>query len=108
MRRARPGQGGRVQDEASGRSRQGTVTVLALLFSLLLGYAPAAAASADVDRGAVRLGKTEAGKANVLLRSGGRLQNDEGEGGRAACRSSGAGRHFPTIPASGAGGGRRV
>jgi hypothetical protein len=75
-----PGKGGRVQDEGAGRSRQGAVTVLALLFSLLLGYSPAAAASLEVERGAVRLGKTEAGKASLLLRSGGRLQSDEHEG----------------------------
>jgi hypothetical protein len=55
--------------------------VLALLFSLLFGFAPAAAAAAgDVDRGAVRLGKPDAGKANISLRSGGRLENDEQEG----------------------------
>lgn len=69
-----------MQGEGLGRSKQGTVTVLALLFSLLLGYAPAAAASAEIDRGVVRLGKADAGKASVLLRSGGRLQSDEAKG----------------------------
>ena len=56
------------------------MTVLALLLSLLLGFAPAAAAAAEVDRGAVRLGKTEVGKASALLRTGGRFQNDDHEG----------------------------
>ena len=54
------------------------MTVLALLLSLLLGFAPAAAA--EVDRGAVRLGKTEVGKASALLRAGGRVQSDDQEG----------------------------
>jgi hypothetical protein len=56
------------------------VTVLALLFSLLFGFAPAAAAAGEVDRGAVRLGKPDAGKANISLRCGGRLQDDEQDG----------------------------
>jgi len=68
-----------VQDEAPGRSRQGTVTVLALLLSLLLGYAPAAAAGAEGDRSAVRHGKSDAAKAGALLRTGGRLDVDDQE-----------------------------
>ncbi len=67
-----------MQDEPPGRSRQGTVTVLALLLSLLLGYAPAAAA-AEADRGAVRLGKFEAGKAGAVLRSAGRLHSADAD-----------------------------
>ncbi len=66
-----------MQDEAQSRSRQGTVTVLALLLSLLLGYAPAAASSAEFDRSAARLGKSEVGKAGAVLRTGGRLQSDD-------------------------------
>lgn len=68
-----------MQDEAPGRGRQGTVTVLALLLSLLLGYAPAAAATAPTDGSAARLGKSEAAKAGVALRAGGRLQSDDQE-----------------------------
>ena len=55
------------------------MTVLALLLSLLLGFAPAAAA-AEGDRSAVRVGKTEVGKASALLRAGGRVQSDDHDG----------------------------
>lgn len=68
-----------MQDEAPGRSRQGTVTVLALLLSLLLGYAPAAAASVETDRSAARLGKSEAAKSGAVLRTSSRLQSDDNE-----------------------------
>ncbi len=70
-----------MQDEAPGRSRQGTVTVLALLLSLLLGYAPAAASAAEPGRSALRLGKSDAAKAGAVLRSGSRLQSDDQDGG---------------------------
>jgi len=68
-----------VRDEALGRSRQGTVTVLALLLGLLLGYAPAAASPAELDRSAARLAKSEIGKAGAALRTGGRLQSEDPE-----------------------------
>lgn len=66
-----------MQDEAPGRSRQGTVTVLALLLSLLLGYAPAAASAVETDRSAARLGKSEAAKSGAVLRTAARLQSDD-------------------------------
>lgn len=69
-----------MQDETPGRSRQGAVTVLALLLSLLLGYAPAAATSAQTDRSALRLGKSESGKASAVLRSGARAHADDKAG----------------------------
>jgi hypothetical protein len=56
------------------------VTVLALLLSLLLGYAPAAASTAEPDRSALRLGKSDAAKSGAVLRSGSRLQSDDQEG----------------------------
>lgn len=68
-----------MRDEAPGRSRQGTVTVLALLLSLLLGYAPAAASTVETDRAALRLGKPDALKSGAVLRTGGRLQSDDSD-----------------------------
>ncbi len=56
------------------------MTVLALLLSLLLGYAPAAASIAEIDRSALRLGKSDAGKAGAVLRTGTRLQSEDQEG----------------------------
>ena len=56
------------------------MTVLALLLSLLLGTAPAAAAAAESDRSAVRHGKSEANKAGAVLRTGGRVHADDSDG----------------------------
>jgi hypothetical protein len=56
------------------------VTVLALLLSLLLGYAPAAASAAEPGS-ALRLGKSDAAKAGAVPRSGSRLQSDDQDGG---------------------------
>jgi hypothetical protein len=55
------------------------VTVLALLLSLLLGYAPAAASAVHADRGAPGLGKADANKSGAVVRAGGRLQSDDRE-----------------------------
>lgn len=80
-----------MQDEASGRGRQGTVTVLALLLGLLLGYAPAAASAVgEIDRTSARFGKPDVGKAGAALRAGTRVQSDDVDDDEGGLGASGA------------------
>lgn len=65
-------------DEAQQGRRGGTVTVLALLVTLLLGYGGPAGA-AEVDSRSARLGQFDAGKASVALRTAARNQSDAEE-----------------------------
>ena len=60
------------------RAKRGTFTVLALLVSFLLGYAPAAAQT-EADSRSARLGSTELVKRGTALRTTIRGQSEDGD-----------------------------
>lgn len=63
-------------DEAQSKRKQGTLTVLALLLSVLFGYGQGAVAGQDLTRSA-RLGQTDAAKPGATLRASTRTQAED-------------------------------
>jgi hypothetical protein len=66
-----------VLDEAQTVRKHGALTVLALLFSVLLGSGPLAAGTPDLDARSSRLGQSDVAKGGAALRAASRTQAEE-------------------------------